>query len=221
MSSTASRGGDGADLRFVRSGNDTIWRCGATVAIWPSTSRRPAQLHDPDPGQRPDGVQQRHALPVWAHGDIRSGCGDRSAGGGRFYAVEVRFTAVSATHEVTDIRETAAAAGGYVSPTAFSSGIAAATFLTRLQALSTACTALAGPAHAVGDDGLRATDSTTFTLRRKQQYLYVNYVATGSGTQIRILVNGTTVSNDSTEYPNGVTKTIDLAAVAGGPGVGG
>ena len=93
---------------------------------------------------------------------------------GDFYAVEVRFTAVSATHEVTDIRETAAAAGGYASPTAFTSGDSAATFLARLQALSTACTALAGPARTPSATWLRITDSTTFTMLRKQRYLYVN-----------------------------------------------
>ena len=138
---------------------------------------------------------------------------------GDFYAVEVRFTAVSATHEVTDIRETAAAAGGYASPTAFTSGDSAATFLARLQALSTACTALAGPARTPSATWLRITDSTTFTMLRKQRYLYVNYIVYGGGSQVRILVNGTTVSNDSTEYPSGVTKTIDLSAVSGGPGV--
>ena len=140
---------------------------------------------------------------------------------GDFYAVEVSYTASDATHVTTDIRETGAAAGGYVSPTAFSSGISAATFLTRLQALSTACTALAGAARTPSATWLRATDTATFTLRRKQQYLYVNYMASGAGTQIRIMVNGTTVSNDSTEYPNGVLKSIDLAAVSGGPVVGG
>lgn len=138
---------------------------------------------------------------------------------GDFYAVEVRFTAVSATHEVTDIRETAAAAGGYASPTAFTSGDSAATFLARLQALSTACTALAGPARTPSATWLRITDSTTFTMLRKQRYLYVNYIVYGGGSQVRILVNGTTVSNDSTEYPSGVTKTIDLSAVSGGPAV--
>ena len=207
---------------FVRSGNDTIWymrRHGRYLAVDFTTAGTSCTTRILVNGQTeynngtlyPSGHTETFDLDAVTDPPAE----------GDFYAVEVRFTAVSATHEVTDIRETAAASGGYVSPTAFSSGIAAATFLTRLQALSTACTALAGPARTPSATWLRATDSTTFTLRRKQQYLYVNYVATGSGTQIRILVNGTTVSNDSTEYPNGVTKTIDLAAVAGGPVVGG
>jgi len=138
---------------------------------------------------------------------------------GDFYAVEVRFTAVSATHEVTDIRETGAVSGGYSSIAVFTTSTSAVNFLAKLAALSTGCTALAGPARTPSATWLRITDSTTFTMLRKQQYLYVNYVVTGSGSQVRILVNGTTVSNDSTEYPSGVTKTIDLAAVSGGPAV--
>lgn len=206
---------------FVRSGNDTIWymrRFGRYLAVDFTTSGTSCTTRILVNGQTeynsgtlyPSGTTQTFDLDAVT---------DPPAVG-EFYAVEVRYTAVSATHETTDIRETPAAAGGFVSPTAFASANTAATFLTRLQALSTACTALASVARTPSATWLRATDSTTYSLRRKQQYLYVNYVVTGSGSQIRILVNGTTVSNDSTEYPNGVTKTIDLSTVSGGPVVG-
>ena len=203
---------------FCRSGNDTIWyarRRGRYVSVDFTTSGTSCTTRI-----LINGATVYNSGTLYPSG--RTEIFDLVTAGvaeGDFYAVEVRYTAVSATHETTDIRETGAASGGYVSPTAFSSGIAAASFLTRLQALSTACTALAGPARTPSATWLRITDSTTFTMLRKQQYLYVNYVVYGGGSQVRILVNGTTVSNDSTEYPSGVTKTIDLSAVSGGPAV--
>lgn len=205
---------------FCRSGNDSIWyarRRGRYVSVDFTTSGTSCTTRILVNGQTEynDGTLYPSGhTEVFDLTTITAPIAE-----GEFYAVEVRFTAVSATHEVTDIRETGAVSGGYVSPTAFSSGIAAATFLTRLQALSTACTALAGPARTPSATWLRITDSTTFTMLRKQQYLYVNYVVYGGGSQVRILVNGTTVSNDSTEYPSGVTKTIDLSTVSGGPAV--
>lgn len=205
---------------FCRSGNDSIWyarRRGKYVTVDFTTSGTSCTTRILINGETEynDGT-----LYPSGHSEVFNlDAITAPVAEGDFYAVEVRFTAVSATHEVTDIRETGAASGGYVSPTAFSSGIAAATFLTRLQALSTACTALAGPARTPSATWLRITDSTTFTMLRKQQYLYVNYVVYGGGSQVRILVNGTTVSNDSTEYPSGVTKTIDLSTVSDGPAV--
>ena len=207
---------------FARSGNDAIWyarRHGRYVAVDFTTSGTSCTTRI-----LINGTTVYNDGTLYPSGTTQTFDLDAVSGGpavGEFYPVQVQYTADDATHVTTDIRETGAAAGGYVSPTAFSSGISAATFLTRLQALSTACTALSGAARTPSATWLRATDTATFTLRRKQQYLYVNYMASGAGTQIRIVVNGTTVSNDSTEYPNGVTKTIDLAAVSGGPVVGG
>ena len=148
--------------------------CGATVAIWPSITTAGTSCNDPDPGQRPDGVQQRHRLCPSGHTETFNldAVTDPPAEW-RFLRRRGALHAVSA-HEVTDvIRETAAAAGGYRIANGVLVGIAAATFLTRLQALSAARTALAGLARTPSATRLRATDSTTFTLRRKQQYLYV------------------------------------------------
>ena len=205
---------------FVRSGNDSIWyarRRGRYVSVDFTTSGTSCTTRI-----LINGETEYNDGTLYPSGNTEIFDLDAITAPvteGDFYAVEVRFTAVSATHEVTDIRETAAAAGGYASPTAFTSGDSAATFLANLGEITDGCTALAGPARTPSATWLRITDSTTFTLLRKQQYLYVNYIVTGSGSQVRILVNGTTVSNDSTEYPNGVTKTIDLSAVSGGPAV--
>ena len=204
---------------FCRSGNDTIWyarRRGRYVSVDFTTSGTSCTTRILINGAT---VYNSGTLYPSGHTEIF----DLVTAGvteGDFYAVEVRYTAVSATHETTDIRETGAAAGGYTPIAVFTTATSAANFLAKLQALSGCCTALAGVARTPSATWLRATDSQTYSLRRKQQYLYVNYVATGGATQIRILVNGTTVSNDSTEYPNGVTKTIDLSTVSGGPTVG-
>ena len=206
---------------FARSGNDTIWyarRHGRYVAVDFTTSGTSCTTRI-----LINGTTVYNDGTLYPSGTTQTFDLDAVSGGpadGEFYSVEVRYTAVSATHETTDIRETAAAAGGYTPIAVFTTATSAANFLAKLQALSGCCTALAGVARTPSATWLRATDSQTYSLRRKQQYLYVNYVATGGATQIRILVNGTTVSNDSTEYPNGVTKTIDLATVSGGPAVG-
>ena len=205
---------------FCRSGNDSIWyarRRGRYVSVDFTTSGTSC-----DTRILINGETEYNDGTLYPSGhtevfDLESITAPVAVG--EFYAVEVRYTAVSATHNTTDIRETGAASGGYASPTAFTSGDSAATFLANLGELSDGCTALAGPARTPSATWLRITDSTTFTLLRKQRYLYVNYVVTGGSSQVRILVNGTTVSNDSTEYPNGVTKTIDLDAVSGGPAV--
>ncbi len=205
---------------FTRTGNDATWyarRRGRYVSVDFATAGTSCQTRIKVNGQTEYNSGTLYPAGTTQIFDLDAITAPVAVGD--FYAVEVSYTASDATHVTTDIRETGAAAGGYVSPTAFSSGISAATFLTRLQALSTACTALAGAARTPSATWLRITDSTTFTMLRKQRYLYVNYVVTGGSSQVRILVNGTTVSNDSTEYPNGVTKTIDLDAVSGGPAV--
>ncbi len=205
---------------FCRSGNDSIWyarRRGRYVSVDFTTSGTSCTTRILINGQTEYNSGTLYPSGTTQVFDLQSITAPVAEG--EFYAVEVRFTAVSATHEVTDIRETGAASGGYSSIAVFTTSTSAVNFLAKLAALSAGCTALAGPARTPSATWLRITDSTTFTLLRKQQYLYVNYVVTGSGSQVRILVNGTTVSNDSTEYPNGVTKTIDLAAVSGGPAV--
>ena len=205
---------------FVRSGNDTTWYCrrrGRYVSVdftTDGTSCTTRILINGETEYNDGTLYPSGHTEVFDLEAITAPVTE-----GAFYAIEVRFTAVSATHEVTDIRETGAAAGGYTPIAIFGAATSAANFLAKLQGLSDCCTALAGPARTPSATWLRVTDSTTYTMLRKQQYLTVNYVVTGGSSQIRILVNGTTVSNDSTEYPNGVTKTIDLSAVAGGPSV--
>lgn len=205
---------------FCRSGNDSIWyarRRGRYVSVDFTTSGTSCTTRI-----LVNGTTEYNSGTLYPAGHTE--IFDLAAitapvADGEFYAIEVRFTAVAATHEVTDIRETGAASGGYTPIAIFTTATSAANFLAKLSALSGCCTALAGPARTPSATWLRIVDSTTFTMLRKQRYLYVNYVVYGGSSQVRILVNGTTVSNDSTEYPSGVTKTIDLAAVSGGPAV--
>ena len=103
-------------------------------------------------------------------------------------------------------------AGGYVSPTAFSS--ASNGDVPDQARLSTALHggALRGTPSATW---LRATDTATFTLRRKQQYHQCQLGI--SGTRIGSWSMGRRYQRLSTEYPERQIKTIDLAAVSGGP----
>ena len=207
---------------LTRSGNDAIWYAsGGTGAMCRSISPRAAP---PARHILINGTTVYNDGTLYPSGTTQTFDLDAVSGGpvavGEFYPVQVQYTADDATHVTTDIRETETAAGGYVADgvlVGHQRGDVPDQLAGALDGLHGAGRAARTPSAT----WLRATDTATFTLRRKQQYLYVNYMASGAGTQIRIVVNGTTVSNDSTEYPNGVTKTIDLAAVSGGPVVGG
>ena len=137
-----------------------------------------------------------------------------------FYNTEVRYAAVSASHDTQIIWETNSSdpawISSYVSPHSW--GNSDTPTAEQLNTIGAAIDALSIMLDAPSATLYRVSDSTTYTMRRRQQYLNVVYNASGSAS-VRVLINGTSVYQ-SAAIGDGITKQIDLSAVSGGPSVG-
>lgn len=140
---------------------------------------------------------------------------------GEWYAILVTCSGETA-YRLIELRESDAASstgtGSYVTPPTW--GATDVVDATDLNTLRDSVASLQAATVSPSCTWLRATDSQYYRMRRRQRYLHVNYIATNSPS-IQMFVNGTlAVASDTTEYPNGTTKIIDLDAVSGGPAVG-
>ena len=141
---------------------------------------------------------------------------------GAWYAILVTRTGDNYAYLLKEIRESSSSSptgtGSYTSPPTWTATEIVGA--TKLNTLRDSIASLAEVTDSPSCTWLRATDSQYYRLRRRQRYLNVNYVALNSPS-VQMFVNGTlAVATDTTEYPNGTTKTIDLSAVSGGPAVG-
>ena len=142
-------------------------------------------------------------------------------GDGEWYTILVTCSGETA-YRLIELRESSAASpsgtGSYVTPPTW--GATDVVDATDLNTLRDSIASMSEVTDSPSCTWLRATASQYYRLRRRQQYLNVNYIATNSPS-VQMFVNGTlAVATDTTEYPNGTTKTIDLDAVSGGPAVG-
>ena len=142
-------------------------------------------------------------------------------GAGEWYAILVTCSGETA-YRLIELRESSDASptgtGTYVTPPTW--GATDVVDATDLNTLRDSVASMAEVTQTPSCTWLRATDSQYYRLQRRQRYLFVNYIATNSPS-VQMFVNGTlAVATDTTEYPNGTTKTIDLNGVSGGPAVG-
>lgn len=140
---------------------------------------------------------------------------------GEWYTILVTCSGETA-YRLIELRESSAASptstGSYTTPPTWTATEVVGA--TKLNTLRDSVTSMAEVTDSPSCTWLRATDSQYYRMRRRQRYLNVNYIATNSPS-VQMFVNGTlAVATDTTEYPSGVTKTIDLDAVSGGPAVG-
>lgn len=140
---------------------------------------------------------------------------------GEWYAILVTCSGETA-YRLIELRESSAATptgtGTYTAPPTWTATEVVGA--TKLNQLRDSVASMAEVTVAPSSTWLRATDSQYYRLQRRNRYLNVNYLAYNSPS-VQMLVNGTVaVASDTTEYPSGTTKTIDLAGVAGGPAVG-
>ena len=140
---------------------------------------------------------------------------------GTWYSILVTCSGETA-YRLIELRESSASSptgtGSYTTPPTWTATETLGA--TKLNTLRDSITSLTEAAQTPSCTWLRATDSQYYRLRRRQRYLNVNYLAYNSPS-VQMFVNGTVaVASDTTEYPNGTTKTIDLTAVSGGPAVG-
>ena len=140
---------------------------------------------------------------------------------GTWYSILVTCSGETA-YRLIELRESSASSptgtGSYVSPPTWTATEVVGA--TKLNTLRDSIASLAEVTESPSCTWLRATDSQYYRMRRRQRYLNVNYIATNSPS-VQMFVNGTlAVATDTTEYPSGTTKTIDLAGVSGGPAVG-
>lgn len=140
---------------------------------------------------------------------------------GAWYNILVTCSGETA-YRLIELRESSASSptgtGSYTSPPTWTATEVVGA--TKLNTLRDSIASMAEVTNSPSCTWLRATDSQYYRLRRRQRYLNVNYIATNSPS-VQMFVNGTlAVATDTTEYPNGTTKTIDLSGVSGGPAVG-
>ena len=140
---------------------------------------------------------------------------------GEWYTILVTCSGETA-YRLIELRESSASSstgtGSYTTPPTW--GATDVVDATDLNTLRDSIASLTEAAQTPSCTWLRATDSQYYRLRRRQRYLNVNYLAYNSPS-VQMFINGTlAVASDTTEYPNGTTKTIDLTAVSGGPAVG-
>jgi len=139
---------------------------------------------------------------------------------GEWYTILVTCSGETA-YRLIELRESSASSptgtGSYTTPPTWTATEVVGA--TKLNTLRDSIASMSEVTDSPSCTWLRATASQYYRMRRRQRYLNVNYIATNSPS-VQMFVNGTlAVATDTTEYPNGTTKTIDLDAVSGGPAV--